>query len=309
MWMTDIERADTVGAVVNPASGTGDGEAMYAELVHRFLDAEVHHHRTEGPDDVPRATREAASADLLVSIGGDGTLREVATTLVDIEEPPPLVVLPAGRGNSVYQHLYGGRDWRALLGDLSTGYRVEGLDVGHVEVTPGGTERFVLGFTAGLFRSALAHAQRLDALPGPLAYLLGTARAVFGDDPVTGRLAVDDRELYAGDARLFGVGGGRYRGSAFETFPDSRPGDGHVHAIAIEAVGLTEAIQLVRLARENRLLEHPAVHHATGERATLTAEAGLPVELDGTPLAEPVTRAELTARTELTYATSTEHGV
>lgn len=289
-----MPRAATVGAVVNPASGGGRGEQLYGELVHEMRDAEVRRRVTTGPEDVAAAARELSACDLLACVGGDGTLRELAAALVDTADPPPVFVVPAGRGNSVYRHLYGETDWQEIASAVGEGYEAAPLDVGTVETEPAIDARyFVLGFTAGLFRSTVVHAGRFERLPGRLGYVLGVARATLGDDPVTASLSVDGESVFAGEARLVAVGGGRYRGSDFELFARSRPGDGRVHAVAIEPSGLRDAVALVRRARAGRLHEHPGVSHATGREALITAEAGLPVEIDGTPVETPVTRARI----------------
>lgn len=296
--------AETVGAVVNPASGDGHGNRLYGELVDELRGVDIRKRVTTGPEDVPGAAREMADCDLLACVGGDGTLREVAAALVDIEHPPPVLVVPAGRGNSVYRHLYGETDWRAVAGAVGDGYQPVPFDVGTAETAPAGRRRrFLLGFTAGLFRSTVVHARRFGHLPGRLGYLLGTARAVLGEDPLRASLAVDGESVFAGEVRLLAVGGGRYRGGAFELFPESRPGDGRVHAVAVEPPGLREAVALVRAAREGRLRDHPAVHHATGMKARISAETGLPVEIDGTPVETPVTEARIEMRADrLQYA-------
>jgi diacylglycerol kinase (ATP) len=283
-----------VGAVVNPVSGAGAGLRRSRELKDIFRDSVVQRRITARPGEVGRLARElAGESDLLASVGGDGTLRETVAALVDIPEPPPVFVVPAGRGNSVYRHLYGEREWRAVARNLADGFETTPLDVGAVTAEPALAERyFVLGFTAGLFRSAVEHAGALAVLPGRLAYVLGTARAVLGDDPVTATVTVDDEELFAGAARLVAVGGGRYRGSDFELFPDSRPGDGRLHAVVVEPVDPRESVGLVRRARAGQLGDHPAVRYATGERVTVTSETALPVEMDGTVL-PAVERAEV----------------
>jgi diacylglycerol kinase (ATP) len=288
-------RPDRVGAVVNPHAGGRNAAALYATLADCFPGADVDARITTGPDDVPAAAREqAAWADLLVVIGGDGTLREVAAALVESEHETPLFVVPAGRGNSSYRHLYGNADWRDVVRRLADGLETRPLEVGRIESTPAvDPTYFVLGFTAGLFRSALDNAERLRALPGPLAYLVATGQAAFLDEPVEASVTVDDDPLFDGTARLVAVGGGRYRGSAFELFPGSRPGDGTLHAVAIEPAGLGGAVTLARLARSGRLLEHPAVTYGTGESARVESDAGLPVEIDGTRVETPLERALL----------------
>lgn len=332
----------TVGAVVNPVSGDGEGRALYEALVRRFPDASVRREVTRGPEDVPRATRElAGDVDLLVSVGGDGTLREVASALYEWRfadppsdgattattstpsptgtersprtgatpqrDAPPLFVVPAGRGNSVYRHCYGETDWRMVAERLADGVRRNPLELTAVETEPPTPVRYsVLGVTVGLFRHALDAAERLRRLPGPLAYLFGTGAATLFADSVPVRLGSGESQLFAGEARLVAVGGGRFRGGTTPLLPDSRPGDGCLHALVLEPVGWRGALSLTRLARAGRHVEHPAVHYSTaesfdvragagtgfgstgsrGERgaATTSVRGNLPAEVDGTPL-------------------------
>jgi hypothetical protein len=149
---------------------------------------------------VPVATCEqAALADLLVVIGGDGTLREVAAALVESEHETPLFAVPAGRGNSSCRHLYGNADWRDVARRLADGFETRPLEVGRIESTPAvDPTYFLLGFTAGLFRSALDNAERLRVLPGPLAYLVATGQAAFLSEPVEASVAIDDDPLFDG---------------------------------------------------------------------------------------------------------------
>jgi diacylglycerol kinase (ATP) len=286
-------KLDRIAAVVNPHAGSGNAAELFADLSACFPDAEVDARITTGPDDVPAATREQARwGDLVVAIGGDGTLREVTATLVEMEAKTPLFVVPAGRGNSSYRHIYGDDDWREIARGISDGMEARPLEVGHVEADPDiEPTYFLLGFTAGLFRSALDNAERLRMLPGPVAYVLATAGAALVDDPVEASVDVDGERLHDGPARLVAIGGGRYRGSDFALLPESRPGDGTLHALVVEPAGLGGSLRLGLWARQGRLLDHPAVSYATAEQATIRSKAGLPVEMDGTAVPTPLSRA------------------
>ncbi|PSP39830.1 hypothetical protein BRC63_06565 [Halobacteriales archaeon QH_10_70_21] len=116
-------RPGGVRAVVNPHAGSGDAATLFATLAGCFPDAEVDARITTGEADVPVAVREQAAWGDLVVVGGDGTLREVAAALVESEYEPPLFVVPAGRGNSMYRHLYGRRDWQRVARALADGIR------------------------------------------------------------------------------------------------------------------------------------------------------------------------------------------
>lgn len=289
---------ERVGAIVNPHAGGGDTAAMFAALADCLPLASMEARVTAEPAEVPTAVAEQAEwADLLVAIGGDGTVNTVATAMANDDIDTPLFVVPGGRGNSTYRHLYGTAAWREVARDLAAGMEPKPLDLGRVETEPGiETETFVLGFTAGLFRNALVTADRLGVLPGPLAYVLATAKATVVDDPVTVAVDVDGEPFFDGAARLVAVGGGRYRGASFELFPAARPGDGTLHLLVIEPAGVRGSIALTRLARRGRLAEHPAVNTTTAGRVTIRAAGGVPVEIDGTPATTPVEDAQVTLR-------------
>lgn len=271
--------------MVNPASGDGRGREHLTTLRETVCDATVAATVTGSAAEVPHAAHDHLDADLLVAIGGDGTLGEVAGALVGADAPP-LFVVPAGRGNSAYRHFYGDADWRDVAGRLADGVAARPADLGEIRADPPVDRRyFVLGFTAGLFRRALDAADSLRVLPGPLAYIVGTARAAVSDPPLPVSVAVDGDRRFDGDARLVAVGGGRYRGSAFDLLPDSRRADGALRVLVVEPTGGREWLRLARLARDGRHVDHPAVHYWTGERVDLDSPDGLPVEADGTPLA------------------------
>jgi diacylglycerol kinase (ATP) len=267
------------GAVVNPASGDGAGERLAREFADRVDGADLR--VSTGPDDVSRVARELADRDLLAVVGGDGTVREVVDAVGD--DAPPLFVVPAGRGNSTYRHCYGAVDWRHLADGIADGMTTRPLDAGRVESAAfeGG---FVLGYTAGLFRAAVGAAETFDALPGVVAYVLGTARAVFAAEPTRVTVDADGEQVFDGRARLVAVGGGRYRGNAFELCPDSRPADGSLHLVVIEPTGLRGAVRVTRAALDGQHVHHPAVHYRRASTVRLSSPEGFPAEVDGTPL-------------------------
>lgn len=284
-----------VGVVVNPVSGDGRGVSMLESLraclgPERHVDAKV----TAGPGDAPAAARSFADRDLLVVVGGDGTVREVASAFLEAEraEAPPLFVVPAGRGNSFYRHLYGRADWRALARRLGRGFESRPVDAGRYDAD-GETGHFLLGFTGGLFRAAVEASETFGFLPGPLAYLLGMGRALTRESPVSVRLAAGDETLYDGPVRLVAVGGGRYRGDRFDLLPESRPADGALHALVVEPTGLRDVLAITRAGPAGTHVDHPAVHYHRAPAFDLSAPEGLPVEVDGTVLAESVTEAYL----------------
>ncbi|MFC7226552.1 hypothetical protein N0B31_03995 [Salinirubellus salinus] len=282
------------GAVVNPVSGDGRGVTMLETLRAALgdgwrVDATV----LSGPGEADDAGRSFADRELLAVVGGDGTVREVASAyLAEGREPPPLYVVPGGRGNSLYRHCYGEHDWRAVARRVGRAFEVRPVDAGRYKAD-GETGYFLLGFTGGLFRAAVEASEAFGWLPGPLAYLLGMGRSVLREDPVEVRLEADEEPLFEGPAHLVAVGGGRYRGSRFDLLPGSRPADGDLHALVVEATDLRDVLAITRAGPAGRQVEHPAVHYHRSPAFDLSSPSGLPVEVDGTVVDDPVCEAHL----------------
>jgi diacylglycerol kinase family enzyme len=104
-------------AVLNPASGGVDAHAE-GRAAQIFADAGLTHAEgvSAGPDDIDAAlTAAVAGADVLVVLGGDGTIRAAAARCVGFAGF--LVPLPGGTMNMLPKALYGARAWPEALSD------------------------------------------------------------------------------------------------------------------------------------------------------------------------------------------------
>ena len=93
--------------IVNPISGTSSKEHI-PELIDEMLDHERFDHevrQTEYRGHAAEIAREAAAAgvDIVVAVGGDGTVNEVARSLVHTQTA--LGIIPTGSGNGLARHL------------------------------------------------------------------------------------------------------------------------------------------------------------------------------------------------------------
>ena len=116
----------------NPIAGAGRGERSARGLSEglRARGLEVELHLTAGRGDATRRVRgRAREVDLLVSVGGDGTLREVLDGVGD--ESVPVGILPMGTANVLSLDLKLPRDVAGALEVLARG-RTQAIDVARV---------------------------------------------------------------------------------------------------------------------------------------------------------------------------------
>ncbi len=94
--------------IVNLKSGKNQIKPHFSTIIDMFVAAgyEVTVHTTQAVKDAYEVARSRAAAyDLVVCSGGDGTLDEVVSGLVELEDRPPLGYIPAGTTNDFAKSL------------------------------------------------------------------------------------------------------------------------------------------------------------------------------------------------------------
>ncbi|WP_030565771.1 diacylglycerol/lipid kinase family protein [Streptomyces aureocirculatus] len=275
--------------VVNPTAGTARPQLL-GEVVGRCRAqlASVTVHRTTHRGSATEAVRAAhapgggPAPDLVVAVGGDGTVREVVQGLLAVHRqaspasaPAALAVVPAGTGNSDYRMLWADAPWadalEATLADDTGRARLRRIDVGLLAETG---ELVLLGACSGLIAEGLITARAIT-VPGRERYARALPQAAAAFTPYPGRVTVDGTVLHEGATVLANVGGGRYRGGQYLILPHSELDDGLLDVCVVGAE--VAAADVPDLARAGLLHQRPGVVHGRGRRIVVE-------RLDGRPL-------------------------
>jgi diacylglycerol kinase (ATP) len=221
------------------------------------------------------AEAAAAGRDLVIAVGGDGTVREVAAGLAGTAVP--LAIVPAGSGNSSYLELFGSRGWEEVLGSVLERPRSRLIDL--IELEPTG-EFGLLGFSAGWFAQIIDLAGR-SASTGAARYADGAALAARAPARFPGTVTVDGRVLAEGDLGLVAIGGARVRAAVFRVFPDSRMDDGLLEVLVVRATDTAGFNELLGAVLKGRHRDHMLTAHARAETVEISAPEGFLAEIDG----------------------------
>ncbi|NIR61205.1 MAG: YegS/Rv2252/BmrU family lipid kinase, partial [Gammaproteobacteria bacterium] len=230
------------------------------------LRAVVRRLRAEGHEVTPRLTFEAGDAvhfareavrarvDLVIAVGGDGTVNEVVNGLGRARWQPRLGIVPIGTAN----------DFAAGLGlphavpeavRVAVAGRAVAVDVARVN-----RRLFVNVSTGGFGAEATEHTSlETKRLLGPLAYLVTGVREFVELHPTRGRFTVDGRPFYAGEFLLFAVGNARRTGGGSVLTPRAEFGDGKLDLMVVEAMPRLEFLALLPDLRAGTHLESPGV--------------------------------------------------
>ena len=133
-----MDEKKRIAFIVNPISGVLDKhqimEGMAPEAGQGGLRGSCRVYRAGRPcrgDCRPRGLPEGTYA--VVAVGGDGTINEIARSLVHTSTA--LGIIPCGSGNGLARHLQIPLDPRRAIGILNEGH-VETIDYGTLNGTP-----------------------------------------------------------------------------------------------------------------------------------------------------------------------------
>ena len=294
-----------VRAILNPRAGLGARRAL--EHVRRgrpsWKDLEVT--LTGAPGDALRLAREAATdgAELVLAVGGDGTVNEAARGLLG--SGVPLGIVPAGSGNGLARALRIPRSPLRALAALE-GAVVRRIDVGTVNGVPFLNVAGV-GFDA-LVGWAFHRAGRDGGRRGILTYVRISLAMVRSYEPIALRLEAGAERLEGRPFVVVFANGPQYGGGAVIN-PGARLDDGRFEMVVYENrpflqilasalhlfVGGIERAHGYRRIPATRVVvtaERPIEHHRDGEPEPASSRLEIDLEPRALPLLVPRATAE-----------------
>jgi diacylglycerol kinase (ATP) len=225
---------------------------------------------------------------IVCPLGGDGTVRSVASALVGSETPMGL--LPGGTGNLLARNL------DLPVDDLNDALRValtgqnKRVDVGQLTVDASGEherpEKHIFLVMAGLGFDAAIMADAPEALKakvGPAAYVVSGARNLRGPQ-FRVRVSVDEQEEFSRRARTVVVGNcGKLLGGLV-LMPEAEVDDGLLDTVILSPQGIVGWAAVAARIASKRRKGHQRVDHYTSETIRVRADRPLEVQVDGDTL-------------------------
>ncbi len=264
--------------IFNPRSGRNRTRPALAGQVRDFIAArslDADFAATEGPGHATVLAREAALAgtEVVVAIGGDGTMNEVAQGLV--HTPAALALVPCGSGNGLARHLGLPRALLAAL-QLATGAggRIVEVDTGTANGRP-----FFNAMGLGLDADVSLRFNRLTRRGLP-AYARVALAALRGLRPERCTLTCGDRRESV-DVLLVAVANSDQYGNNAKIAPGARVDDGRLDLVAISTGSWLSVAAIAPRLFLGTLDQSPLVTRLTGTRFTIDRMAPGLIHTDG----------------------------
>ena len=278
--------------IVNPRSGGGLSEKRWASVVSaisdgmgafdtRFTEA-AGHARTLAHEEAKKGRT------LVVALGGDGTISEVADGLVAAGCDTEMGIIPRGTGGDFRRSLDIQNELFSAAAHLRKS-KPRKVDVGRVSfVANDGTQasRHFLNVSSVGFSSVVAKRanQGSKRLGGQVSFLSAVANSLLTYDNAEVSVSVDGGEAHRMTLLLAAVGNGRFFGGGMKICPEAVLDDGHFDLVTVGDLGrLAVLTNLHRIYSGNHLSmkEVSSVRCRDLQLAPADPKMEIPLEIDG----------------------------
>jgi len=220
--------------------------------------------------------------DMVIAMGGDGTVHEVMNGLMKVPEDkrPILGVVPVGSGND-FGHGIGASLTpsealsRAINGEPST------VDLGLMTDGEGRKEYFDNTLGIGFGATVTIRSHQLPILRGFLMYLVAVIQAIIVDhNPIKMQMEIDGDKVEDSIIYLIICNGPR-EGGGFLIAPEAKIDDGLFHYAMITNVSRAMMFRIVPEVMKGTHGRFKQVKMGTCKKFSLTADRPLYIHADG----------------------------
>lgn len=231
--------------VVNPISGTS-GKAMVLKLIESNLDRSKYDYdiiKTKYQGHAAEIAKEAAEqgVDIVCAIGGDGTVNEIARSLVHTNTA--MSIIPCGSGNGLARHLHIPVDPAGAIKVLNEGL-IQPMDYGVINGHP-------FFCTCGVGFDAFISMEFAEAgKRGPLTYIENVLKNGLKYNPeqyeidIEGEEGGDENGHQSYKAFLISCANASQYGNNAYIAPMASVRDGYMDVTIMEPFGVIEAPQI-----------------------------------------------------------------
>ena len=280
--------------IVNPKAGKKPPRIPRLEARLKDILGEVELARTAGPRDAIRIAREAvrSGVERLVVGGGDGTLSEVVTGILDsgLGGEVEIGFLPLGSGCDLARSVGLPRSIPQALELLAQGERRK-LDAGRVRFVgrdgSPGSFCFINETSFGLSGLTVDWMNRFGRRLGPrLGFAVAAAQAVLRGQTPDVAITVDGREVHRGPTSMVVVANGCFFGGGMKIAPHARPDDGEFDVVIVSPLSRPRFLANFPSLYKGTHLSHPAVRVFKGKQIEARPQDGshAPLDTDGEAL-------------------------
>jgi diacylglycerol kinase (ATP) len=278
--------------LVNPASGNGATGKRWPKLRERAAELGLRGEQvlSEFPGHLAQAAKDSPGS-LLVVIGGDGTVNEVANGVAGTDAE--LAVLPCGTGQDFGRthglpSRFDDAVQVALRGETRT------IDLGRVQLESGASRFFANVGSAGMSGAVARRANSMTkAFGGRATFFYALTREFLAWQNTRVVVELEDGVRREGPMHDVIVANGNWHGGGMKLAPDARQDDGVFDVVLIGDVTKLDFLTTSPKLYSGGYLSHPRVELLRSSSVAISAAEPLPLEVDGEPIGATPARFEV----------------
>ena len=236
--------------IINHTAGGGKPEKYISEILSYFdrFNFEYHVSWTPSSGSATALARQAAEqgADLIISVGGDGTINEVINGIIQSPTQPALGIISAGWANDFIKSTSIPKDILQACQIISR-KKIRMIDVGHINEEIYFANVCGIGFDADIaalanqMKTRYPHWKTLSAY----VYVFATIQKLLSPLPSFQAKITIDGQVVEKELLLVAVANGRIEGGKFNITPKAEIDDGLLDICIIEKMNRFRCLYLL----------------------------------------------------------------
>ena len=265
--------------IYNPTSGRELFRRHLPEVLEKMEVAgyETSCHATTSAGDAIQAAKSAVERefDLIVAVGGDGTLNEVVSGISGYEQRPKIGLIPMGTTNDFARAVHIPRDINKAVDIIIKGDSIP-VDVGKID------DRYFINIAGGGRLTELTYEvpSKLKTVLGQLAYYLKGIEMLPSIRSSNVRIEYDG-QVFEDKVMMFLIGLTNSVGGFEKLAPDASINDGKFTLMILKEMNMAEFIRLASLALRGEHLSDPHVIYTKASRISVSSKERVLLKLDG----------------------------
>lgn len=264
--------------IVNPAAGGSTCIKRFAPLENILQQKGISYSSSysEHPGHGSKLTRDALAggADCVISVGGDGTVREIAMEM--LHTGIPMGILPLGTGNDLIRALNIPKEPEKALAVILEG-QARAIDAAmaneQLYINVAG-----FGFDVEVLEKARYYKEFLQGLP---AYILGLLHALLRLRSHKVIIQTADGQREEKEVILVSAGNGTHIGGGMMVTPKADVSDGLLDICVVDKVGRLKVLNCLAKFVKGKHIELEFVHYSKVKELTVLCNEPTSVQLDG----------------------------
>lgn len=214
--------------VINPVAGGGRAKNLISLIEEKMRDNNIEFEmiQTTKPKEATKIV-EAALNNIVIAVGGDGTVNEVAKGLIN-RGSGILGIIPGGTGNDMCKSLGLSMDPNRAI-ETVINRKTKEMDIGLAN-----GQCFLNIASVGFDAEVVKNTEKIK-IKGKVSYILGVLLTLFNYKMKQTTIEIDN-ELINRKMLLLAVGNGQYYGGGMKILPDAKIDDGYLHLCLVKDI-------------------------------------------------------------------------